>query len=408
MKKHIFLLSFLLFTCLISNSSMAQKENHDFVLLPDGKTVFGNIDYKFNQVEFHSISFTDEKGFRKEYNPNDILGFGLESGRLYYSFQQPETSKKVFFQMLFEGKLSLLSHKGLYYINNGEEIILLEKQDKKQTSSNRQISIAQKYPHISMLKILTTGVCGIRIKDEISNSTYTAQSLIDVLVLYHSCEKYPYEVIMDRIPKFKISPVLIGGIGTFHQILNFREGERKDVIQTEMSPTLQAGIKIHQLREMPRLGFDIGLGINFQNYSYLLEQKDSEALITGEQKFSTKNFYMPIFFNYLFTSNEKIDTYAGIGALLGLSIIDSHHSVIYEKATYSNYLTIYDFSFVERKKTMANPTFKIGSHFKPSQKLGFIIEYQISYALRSSNIPYDNMTSIFSEINNSFLIGLRF
>ncbi|MGY6743832.1 MAG: hypothetical protein ACXIUQ_13925 [Cecembia sp.] len=405
--KFILSTSLLLF---LFGTTHAQSESttHDFIILPSGSKEFGKIESKFDLQDYPFIRFTNVSGTTKEYTADELQGFGLANGRVFVSKPALTTNSQAFYQLLLQGKLSLLSLEELFYVDNGEELILLPKADKKELSNSRTFSISRKYPHIAILNILTSGKCGIKIQELIASTKYYEQDFLDVLTKYHTCENLPYDIVIDRVPKKIISPYVMVGLGQSEQLLNFRNAERTDAFVTGVSPTFIVGIKGHQIRNRPKFGYDIGLGVAFQEYQINTVQTHSSRQISGTQEFRSINLVLPAFLNYTLTKNQSMELYVGVGTWLGYSFLQEDFAVMDHRQSFSSIITLKEESFVDRKRVITNPAFKIGSHFKPTGKIGILLEYQATYSPQNFSIPIEDKTSVFSEINNTLLIGIRF
>lgn len=388
--------------------AQSESTNDDFIILPSGSKEFGKIETKFDLQDYSSIQFIHTSGTTKEYAANELQGFGLANGRVFVSKPAVYSNSQAFYQLLLQGKLSLFSLQGMFYIDNGEEMILLPKADKKELANSRTFSISKKYPHIAILNILTSGNCGVKLQELIASTRYLEQDFLDVLSRYHTCENLPYDIVIDRVIKKIISPYVMAGVGQSNQMLNFRDAERIDAFVTGISPTLIVGIKGHQIRNRPRSGYNVGLGLAFQKYQIHTVQSNTSSQISGTQEFRSINLVLPAFFNYTLTKNQSIELYVGVGTWLGYSFIQEDFAVMDHRQSFSSIITLKEDTFVERKRVITNPAFKIGSHFKPTGKIGILLEYQATYSPRNFSIPIEDKISVFSEINNSLLIGIRF
>ncbi|GHB50861.1 hypothetical protein [Mongoliitalea lutea] len=391
-----------------TTKAQSESTTQDFIILPSGSKEFGKIESKFDLQDYPFIRFTNISGTTKEYTADEVQGFGLANGRIFVSKPWPNTNSQAFYQLLLQGRLSLLRLQELFYVDNGEELILLPKADKKELSNSRKFSISKKYPHIAILNILTSGNCGVKLQELIASTRYLEQDFLDVLSRYHTCENIPYDIIIDRIVKKIISPYVIAGVGQSNQLLNFRDAERIDAFVTGMTPTFIIGIKGHQIRNRPRSGYDVGLGVVFQKYQVNTVQSNPSSQISGTQEFRSINLVLPAFFNYTLTKNQSMELYMGIGTWLGYSFLQEDFAVMDHRQSFSSIITLKEETFVDRKRVITNPAFKIGTHLKPRGKIGFLLEYQATYSPRNFSIPIEDKISVFSEINNSFLIGIRF
>lgn len=104
---------------------------HDFIILPSGSKEFGKIETKFDLLDYRSIQFTNSSGISKEFFPQDIQGFGFANGRVFLSQTEPKNGTTVFYQLLFQGKLSLLSRQGLFLWTMGKKSFCYPKLTKK-------------------------------------------------------------------------------------------------------------------------------------------------------------------------------------------------------------------------------------------------------------------------------------
>lgn len=397
------LVGLMLFTCPAS----AQDINRDFIILPSGLKVNGIIVRSFDQQQFTSIKFTSLLGEESVYSPNQINGFGLENGRLFYSTLLPGEKEKVFAQQFLSGTLSLLGYKGNFYISNGREITYLEAKYEETNISGKSV-VSFRKPFLGTLNILMAGECGTKLSGAVFTTQYSEQSLIDILVKYHLCEGRPYEVHVERIPVIRVSPFIMAGGGMMNSMVASRYEDRQDSFKKKLTPAILVGLKGYNFRNMPKIGFDAGIGYtktsNVVNSAY-----QNQALkLTGTEEFSLSTVFAPFFINYSFQKNALMETYLGIGGIYRMNTYKSNFAIQDRTTIYNGITILQEGSYVDYRSHNMSPSLKLGGHFKHQQKLGFIVELQLSYLSNSYTIYLDANTAVYNELATSILFGIRY
>lgn len=391
----------------IAFSSLAQENKKDYVILQSGLKVSGQIVRSFDHQNYNSVKFISLLGEENTYLPSQIAGFGLDNGRLFYSVSLPGETEKVFVQQLLTGTLSLMGHKGQYYIDNGREITYLEAKYQETNVSGKTI-VSFRKPFIGTLNILMAGECGAKLGSAISTTQYSEQSLIDILVKYHLCEGRPYEVHVERIPMLRLSPFLMVGGNVINSVVSSRKEDRQDAFENKFTPSILVGLKGYNFRNMPKIGFDFGLGYtkisNVVNSAY-----QNQALkLTGTEEFSISTVLAPFFINYSIYKNSQIETYLGIGGVYRMNTFKSEFA-IQDKTTLHNDVTVLqEKPFVDYKKNIMSPSLKLGGHFKHRNKLGFLVEMQVGHLRDSYTMTLEANTAIYNELMTSILFGIRY
>lgn len=388
-------------------STLAQENKKDYVILQSGLKVSGQIVRSFDHQHYNSVKFISLLGEENTYLPSQIAGFGLDNGRLFYSVSLPGETVKVFAQQLLTGTLSLLGHKGQYYIDNGRDITYLEAKYQETNVSGKTI-VSFRKPYIGTLNILMAGECGAKLGSAISTTQYSEQSLIDILVKYHLCEGIPYEVHVERIPLLKLSPFLMVGAGTISSLVSSRMEARQDAFENKFTPSIIVGLKGYNFRNMPKIGFDFGLGYtkisNVVNSAY-----ENHALrLTGTEEFNISTVLAPFFVNYSIYKNPQIETYLGIGGVYRMNTFKSDFAIQDRTTIYNEVTVLQEKPYVEYRRNIMSPSIKLGGHFKHQNKLGFLLEMQVGYLRDSYTMTLEANTAIYNELMTSILFGIRY
>ncbi len=386
----------------------ASLYGQDFVILPSGEQMVGTISRSFDFSHYNSIEFISLTGQKYNFSPEDINGFQLDNGRQFSSLLDPISSKKLFFQRLVNGRLSLLSHEKLFYIHNGEELIRLEKADKKALSQKRVTTVVDRKPYIAILNILTSENCGFKLRDQIEATTYHEQSFIEIIKSYHECEGNPHEVVIEQIPAKKISPYIMVGLATLDPVVNNLTNNKIDGFESAISPLFVVGLKGFQFRHRTRAGFDAGLGFTQQLITINSVLEGRRNFVTGTEKIKARTFFAPLFFNYSIIKSPMTETYIGLGGMVSYSFHKSDFAILDISPPFSSTIQLVEQSYVKRQNFMISPSIKLGTHFKHNNSIGFLLELQTGYSPQNYTIDIEESTSIYSELHSSILFGIRF
>lgn len=404
-KQNKFLIFF--FSLFILTIGLSKAQGNDYIINNSGERIYGEIlrDFDFNDSE--TIKFSLGTKEKKSYSPNDIEGFGLENGRYFLSMELPEVNGKVFAQIIFSGKLSLISYKTRYFIDAGNQIIELKHSYKTIDEFGNQVRKTNRKPYLGILNFVMSGNCGTQLQSSLVLTGYNEQDFIAIFQKYHLCEDLPYEIHVEKIPFLKISPVVGLGLNISNQLNSFADIGRYDVFENNLFPMVQAGIKLYGFRKAPRFSFDASIGFTSQNNTVNSEIIEPGVNLTGTETYQLSSVFLPVFFNHSLFSNGNFETYVGIGGALRINKFESDFAMIDYHTENGEVTLLIESPIFRVKNKIFSPAAKIGTHFRSKSRIGIISELQVDYLNDAYSIDMFQK-AIYNEIMFSFLIGVRF
>jgi hypothetical protein len=390
-----------------SGSLKAQDNTRDYVILLSGQKLFGQVVRDFDYNRYTSINFLNLLGERFTYNPEDIQGFGLNNGRLFYSKYLPGIKEKVFVQQLLTGTLSLINYQGKFFVVGEKEITELLAGYDDMKFDSRTLKTYKK-PFIGTLNILLAGTCGFQLSYLINRANYTEQDFLDILSKYHICEGLDYSIHVGKIKRLRVSPSLGAGYSIFQTIVNNRSQGRNDILEKSGMPFFQAGVKVYQFRNYPKIGFDFGFGFAASNNTIDSEYINSEVTLTGTEQFKMTSVFVPLFFNYSLLRKKDIESYIGIGGLYRSNVSESTFAIRDLTTNYNATTVLEEKPFMVLNNNMINPALKLGTHFNSSKKLGFLLELQLEYASSAFTSDLELNKATYNQLMSSFLFAIRY
>lgn len=385
----------------------AQDLNKDYVILLSGQKVSGQIIRDFDYANYSSINFISLSGEKTVYQPQDIKGFGLDNGRLFYSKVLPGKQELVFVQQLLTGSLSLLSYRGAFFIEGEREITELVAGYEKMEFDSRTLRTYKK-PFIGTLNILFAGTCGTQLTNAINRTNYSDQDFIEILSKYHICENLDFTVHVEQIKRVRISPYLGAGYTLAQTAVNTRTAGRKDVLENGGMPFVLAGIKVYQFRNLPKIGFDLGLGYAFSNNRLDTEYINPEVTFTGTEEFNFRSVFVPVFFNYSFLKNKGMESYLGLGGFVRFNSVNTTFAIKDLTTNFNSSTILEESSFMTWNNSMVNPSVKLGTHINADKPLGFLIELQLEYAPSAFSAELGLNKASYNQLMGSLLFAIRY
>jgi hypothetical protein len=400
---------FLMLSCslFILTISLSKAQGNDYIINNSGEKIYGEIHRTFDFNNYETIRF--RKGTNEEiaYSPKDIEGFGLENGRYFLSLDLPELEEKVFAQIIFSGKLNLISYKSRYFIETSDQIIELKSTYNTIDGFGRQVKNTNRKPYLGILNLVMAGYCGTELKSSIILTGFNEQDFIAIFQKYHLCEDLPYVIHVEKIPFLKISPVVGLGFNISNQSNSFADIGRYDVFENNLFPMVQAGIKLYGFRKAPRFSFDASIGFTSQNNTVNSEIIEPGVNLTGTETYQLSSVFLPIFFNHSLFSNGNFETYVGIGGALRINKFESDFAMIDYHTENGEVTLLFESPIFRVKNKIFSPAAKIGTHFRSKSRIGIISELQVDYLNDAYSIDMFQK-AIYNEIMFSFLIGVRF
>ncbi|TDQ16402.1 hypothetical protein DFQ04_2520 [Algoriphagus boseongensis] len=293
-----------------SNLNPITAEESDFVVLGSNQKVFGKINRNYNQANYDQISF-EENGLEKVLEPKDIVGFGLKNGQIFLSKVLPGETSPVFLQRLISGPIDFSGYKGRYFLEKGEEFVELQ-------AFYKQVEIplgeTRKFlkPFVSTLKLILEGGCGVELYPKIERIPFTEEAITSILVSYFECTNSSFQSHVVRAPFLILSPTLSLGPSYYSLTSVSRTVERADQFENNIGFQGFIGVRLHELRKLPRFSMDIRFG--FSNFSTQLfsSYEGTQAIWTGSEKVKETAIYLPVSFNYSILKNSKREIYLGL------------------------------------------------------------------------------------------------
>jgi hypothetical protein len=405
-KQKKFLIFF--FSLFILTIGLSKAQGNDYIINNSGEKIYGEILRNFDFNNYETIRFRTGTNEEIAYSPKDIEGFGLGNGRFFLSLELPELEEKVFAQIIFSGKINLISYKSRYFIETSDQIIELKSSFKTIDESGRHVKNTNRKPYLGILNLVMAGNCGTELKSSIVLTGFNDQDFISILQKYHICENLPYQIHIEKIPFLRISPVLGLGFNFSSKPNNYGEIKRYDVFDKNLFPMVQAGIKLNDFRDVPRFSIDVSVGYTSQNNTVNLEHIKEGVILTGTETFQLSSAFVPVFFNYSFYSNSIFESYLGIGGVYRTFNFESEFSIVDLHYTFGEVTNIYEIPIVTQIDQIFSPAVKIGMYFKSKGRMGITSEIQVDYLKNAISLDLFNNMTKYDQIMFSFLIGVRF
>jgi len=202
--------------------SIAQTDfRPGYIIENSGDTIYGQIDYRGDQLMSRICKFKSENKKVVEYLPEDLKAFRFIDSKYYVS--KDIESGRCFFEYLIQGKVNI------YYLRNKDvEGYYLE----KEASRLIQLPYEEKYRHIDNKKVLLEsnrhiGILKYTMQDapELHSQIERLgkpnhKSLINLAKDYHNivCEDEKCTIYTKETPFLKVNPEIVGGIINYNNI----------------------------------------------------------------------------------------------------------------------------------------------------------------------------------------------
>jgi len=396
----------LLFT---SFSAVGQSLSTDYIITLDGTKSFGKINRSFDFNQATSISFVDFYGKTIQLFPEDLVAFGLSNGRTFESRPLPgnEDGKLVFVQLIIRGRVNLLSYNNRFFVENDKEILeLTNTATPREVGGNVVMTRRKKY--IGILNYMLFGPCGMDLQDKIAKTGFSEGSFINIILMYHHCGQYPYELLVEEIPVLRASWVGAVGMSRFQSHPTPVSGSIQHVFDNNLVPFFALGLKLDQLRRMPRLAVDFGLGFSNINNTIQVELDTHNHLYTATTEFSTKTFIAPAFIDYILFRTSTNEFYAGAGVNFRFNSFKSSYSIIDARSKNEPVVVVLTESPIYFPSAVQfSPAMKVGSHLRYKSKLGIITELQVEFTNDGYGLTLGFGQVSYNQFITSFMLGFR-
>lgn len=409
--KAFYCFSVLIFALLVPRTGLyAQEETSDYIFTNDGVKILGAIsrDFDFNRAK--TVRFTDPNGKESVLGPEDIRGFGLSNGRVFETRKVPgeDDDRLGFFQLILRGKISLLSYNSRFFLDNSKDFMELASEYSRREVSGRVITSRSK-SYLGVLSYMMAGSpCVVHLQKNIETVSYTESGFIKILMLYHDCEGTPFELLVEQIPVFRISMVgAVGASAFMNNAVEIGDG-RKDVFDKSWEPVLQFGVKVDQIRRMPRFAVDISAAYSRWSTVVNSEIKTTNSILTGAEEFVRNTVSMPLFLDYIFLRSPANEYYFGAGTSIKINSIKRSFSITdYESIGSPSEVVIQQSELVSIPPAKAVPAVKIGGHFRFKEKIGFVTELQLEYLRGGYDVQLGMNKTTYNQAALSLMLGVR-
>jgi|GEM_PF-3877731 len=214
------------------------------------------------------VLFDESTGNKLQYKPQDILGYGYDQGKKYISrtFQDEETEKNLFLELLIDGKIDLYR----YYDQQSAEIfVIANKENAFRIHSVQYVhrdNIGQFRSSIGTLRILFNDCPSLKSSLE-NTKNLPRKLLISFIKKYHQCMMCEYQdYTLENMQKNPVCFSFMVG-GHFYHLLTYKNFPDLQEDYPFRSFSYKAGGRITW--QTPIHQISGAFNINFLNYNDL-------------------------------------------------------------------------------------------------------------------------------------------
>lgn len=398
---------FFLLGLLISNVAQGQKEipSKDILYLKDGSIIQGQITY--NAKKSPDEVTLDVNGEIRKFTVNEAEGFLLEHQEKYIvkDLQTKEIdSKNYFTRLIFEGEFNLYQLLGRFYIEDkNNRIIPLQKSEVGNFTKKEKSS---KY-HLSILSYLIQGACKSAGELTLEKIQLNDESLSNYLSTFHECQGIAYSKYVDTRPRLQINYYALVGVN-HTRLNNSRESlpVMRKISKTTI-PTLQAGLRLDELRGMPRVSMDFLIGISSQQNTIDFFYEDNVYRYNVSTDYTLQTISANWFVNYSFLKTKNFDLYAGLGPMNRVNFYTSKYGMTEQIRTTSGFANLFEGQVFDIASSTLGLGFKLGSVLKKNNRSRITAELIMDYTPRGANVNLMRL-AYFDQINTAIMIGYSF
>ncbi|WP_158857482.1 hypothetical protein [Lunatibacter salilacus] len=389
--------------------SVGQNLSTDYIITLDGTKTFGTISRSFDFNQANSITFVDFYGKSQNLFPKDLIAFGLSNGRTFESRALPDSDdgKLVFIQVILRGRVNLLSFNSRFFVENEKEILeLTNNPTPREVGGNVVMTRRRKY--IGILNYMLFGPCGMEMQSKIAKTSFTEGGFIDIILAYHHCGQYPYELLVEEIPILRASLIGGAGVSIFQTYPTTSPDKVRHITDSNLAPFISLGLKLDQWRRMPRIAVDLGVGFSQVDNAVHVELDTHNHMYTATQEFSTSTIMTPVFFDYILFRSLDSEFYVGAGMNFRFNATNTTMNIIdvrtknepvivelFERPVYSN------------SKIQFSPALKLGTHLRYKRKWGIISEVHVEYTDNGYALTLGSGQVTYNHLIASFMLGFR-
>lgn len=389
--------------------AVGQTLSTDYIISLEGTKSFGTITRSFDFNQANSITFVDFQGKPQNFFPKDLKAFGLSNGRTFESRTLPESDdgKLVFVQIILRGRVNLLSYNSRFFIENEKEILELTN-----ISTPRQVGgyvvMTRRKRYTGILNYMLFGPCGMELQDKIAKTSFTEGGFIDIIMAYHHCGQYPYELLVEEIPILRASLVGAAGISMFQTYPIPVPGKIQHVTDSNLVPFISLGLKMDQWRRMPRIAVDLGVGFSKVDNALHVAMDTHNHLYTATQEYSTTTIMTPVFVDYILFRSANNEYYLGAGANFRFNATNTTMNIVdFRTKNEPVVVELSERPVYSNSAIQFSPALKLGTHFRYKRKWGIISEVQVEYTDNGYGITLGSGQVTYNQLITSFMLGFR-
>ena len=398
--------SFFFISLFCYERALAQEGASDYILRHDGSKVYGVVARSFDFNQTDKISFTDRDQNQLGLGPQDIAGFGLSNGRLFVSRSLPDGEKLAFLQLILRGKISLYSYNSRYFVDNGKDYAELLSKYGQRKVEGRMVTTFKR-PYIGILSYMMSGPCAPELQQKLARVSSGERGFVNILMLYHNCEGIPFELLIEEIPIFRLS--FQGAVGASYLHASSPGAMRKDVFEGSAIPGLRIGLKLDQIRRMPRISTDLSVAYSRWSTVVNSEHLAENYSLTGTEDFVRSTIIVPLYVNYIFLRSLSNEYYIGAGASFAFHQLKNGFGISdFKRIGSPSEILLKEHRLMETSSSQAAPSVKLGAHFRFKEKLGFFTELQFEHYGDAYSVYLDHHQAEYDQSVLSFLLGVRF
>jgi hypothetical protein len=302
------------FTKIVFSQSDFRK---GFIITNENDTINGFINYR-EGIKKHKVCEFKLSEDRKvtSYFPKDINGYKFLNDKYFvtkeFTFEN-NAKKKVFFEILVQGKVTLYKYLGDFFVEKyGEEYIKLTNE---KTLVNKGSAIFYKYSnrYIGILSYLLSD-CK-QLKEEINTLRFLEMELTDLIESYNNCIEGPSVSFKENKPWLKTSFGFLAGMNSSK--ISFKSNSpRQEYLTSDFdhSNDIMAGLFIDFLS--PRINERISLHADLfylnTNYISYSEIHYTSTIERNDVKIDLKQLKIPLGLRYTFP-DKKFTPFINMG-----------------------------------------------------------------------------------------------
>jgi len=404
--KKIILFVFIIFT-FFQNIFSQTDFRKGFIISNKNDTINGFIDYREGAKKYKICDFKEYENQNViSYEPNQIKGYRYLNDKNFVSkvfVKNDQSKKKVFFEVLVKGKVTLYKYQGVFYVQKNDDKYQKLTNDKVKVVLDNKEYIKHSNRYIAVLSYLLADCPGI--KEKIKVIEIGERELTELIELYNICIDDSSISFKEKKSWFKVHMGLSLGMSTSK--INF-SSDQQGLIEYltsdfDRANSIMPGLNFDFLspRINERIAFHVGifyLTSTYKSYSVL---ESNHVIVRNDVLIDLKQLKIPLGFRYTFPE-RNFTPYFNIGFSNTLHL-DSSSSWIMERER-NNVVETFEGEALDIGKDQIGFWGGIGVKKSISNKLsGFLeLRYEQTTGVAINSFVQDNV------INFQFLIGLSY